>query len=497
MNKKTLNKCYVVLCAGLCAILAFSNSINIYAGNDDEYITFNNIDIIRAYNFFSLYGFNADSSYSYTDTYTSTGSFTQSATISLSGSGGFSGAGEDESLYLGGILTHGIPGDDAVYTLNIDGGITGQLNPTSTTPSHLTLACTFNTPTAVGGAADYEYQKMTCTDSAFVDVSRYNVTLNVGTDAVEITGQPASTLAHFVSAEDAVGNDYASVLRTEGSYNFSGSLTLNNSGSLTGSGSLSISTTTTNVNNLKYVVPLMKKPSIISNPDPTNSPNTKLRFLLDNNDPFVICFLSNSYINDPFDFSVSPVSNSYTASIGSYYFKRTGKFTQSMFIGGYNFIAIESYISDSGYYIIQFSNSYFSGEIIPVYVGFKSQISNDTYRFIYGSDRIIDAINNQTTIIESGNTNSQNKGTQLDNQTTSMQSQMTQFQNIEDTAGNNMNTALNNIPTPNLTSNNKFLVSADWIRQQFNRIVTNTPFEAVITFCLVFGLGLLLLGKVR
>lgn len=125
-------------------------------------------------------------------------------------------------------------------------------------------------------------------------------------------------------------------------------------------------------------------------------------------------------------------------------------------------------------------------------------MSDSMYRYLYGSDRVIETLENQTNIIENGNTNSQNKGQQLNTQTTSMQNQMNTFQTIEDTAGDNMNYALNNINTnPSLVSNNKFLVSVDWIRQQYNRIVSNTPFEAVITFCLVLGLGLLLLGKVR
>lgn len=41
----------------------------------------------------------------------------------------------------------------------------------------------------------------------------------------------------------------------------------------------------------------------------------------------------------------------------------------------------------------------------------------------------------------------------------------------------------------------KFLASADWVRSQFNTLTNNTPFGIVLSFSLILGIALLLIGK--
>lgn len=68
----------------------------------------------------------------------------------------------------------------------------------------------------------------------------------------------------------------------------------------------------------------------------------------------------------------------------------------------------------------------------------------------------------------------------------------------ENSAVQDMETGLNAISTtPDLLSSSKFVSSANWVTNQFNRIVTGTPFELVITFALVLGIALVFIGKVK
>lgn len=62
-----------------------------------------------------------------------------------------------------------------------------------------------------------------------------------------------------------------------------------------------------------------------------------------------------------------------------------------------------------------------------------------------------------------------------------------------------MNTALNDIPVNNnlpTAMGTKFLQSANWVRVQFTRLTDNNPFGSVLSFSLVVGIALLVLGKI-
>ena len=68
----------------------------------------------------------------------------------------------------------------------------------------------------------------------------------------------------------------------------------------------------------------------------------------------------------------------------------------------------------------------------------------------------------------------------------------------EDAFKDDMNDALDNIPSFDISTGfgSKFLASADWVREQYNRLTGNTPFGSVISFSLLIGLALLIVGKV-
>lgn len=68
---------------------------------------------------------------------------------------------------------------------------------------------------------------------------------------------------------------------------------------------------------------------------------------------------------------------------------------------------------------------------------------------------------------------------------------------FEDSSINDFNDAVSDLPTSNLITGNKFLAASTWVRTQYETLVSNTPFEAVIIFSLLLGFGLLLIGKLR
>lgn len=78
---------------------------------------------------------------------------------------------------------------------------------------------------------------------------------------------------------------------------------------------------------------------------------------------------------------------------------------------------------------------------------------------------------------------------------TTSSNQMFTFENTQNT---NMNNALQNINTNYDISSfgSSFLSSANWVRQQFDNLTNNTPFGSVLSFSLLLGLALLIIGKV-
>lgn len=77
-------------------------------------------------------------------------------------------------------------------------------------------------------------------------------------------------------------------------------------------------------------------------------------------------------------------------------------------------------------------------------------------------------------------------------------SSSSQYITAESGAIEDMESGLQDINTsPDLLSSSKFIQSANWVTNQFNRLVTGTPFELVITFALVLGIALVFIGKVK
>ena len=70
--------------------------------------------------------------------------------------------------------------------------------------------------------------------------------------------------------------------------------------------------------------------------------------------------------------------------------------------------------------------------------------------------------------------------------------------NVENDIGSGFENSLDDIPTSFNYSNQfgaSFISSAQWVRNQFNSMTINNPFGSLITFSLILGVGLLLLGR--
>lgn len=74
---------------------------------------------------------------------------------------------------------------------------------------------------------------------------------------------------------------------------------------------------------------------------------------------------------------------------------------------------------------------------------------------------------------------------------------LNEYNQIEDQQIQNLDDSLDQISTESdLINNNKFINSANWVTQQYNRITNNNPIGSLIGFSLLFGLALIFIGKI-
>lgn len=158
-------------------------------------------------------------------------------------------------------------------------------------------------------------------------------------------------------------------------------------------------------------------------------------------------------------------------------------------------------------------------QIIPIYVGYGNDLSDADAQLIgleasYETklnnisskiDSIITLNNTQTQAavatnnnLISGNPTSQAAQSALTNSNTTLNNRVDQMNNIETEYNSDLNAALDDIDiSTDLVQHTGFTNAALWVSAQFNRLVLGTPFELVMTFSLITGLALVLIGKMR
>ena len=132
--------------------------------------------------------------------------------------------------------------------------------------------------------------------------------------------------------------------------------------------------------------------------------------------------------------------------------------------------------------------------IIPIFCGISDNASTEFCLRYNMENQVIRNIN----IIANGTSASSSSSSDLEDSADDIiQNSSTMFQ-FENTQNQNMNNALQNINTNfDIGSfGSSFLSSANWVRTQFDNITNSTPFGSILSFSLLLGLALLIIGKV-
>lgn len=132
---------------------------------------------------------------------------------------------------------------------------------------------------------------------------------------------------------------------------------------------------------------------------------------------------------------------------------------------------------------------------IPIYFNFQNfeNVSTD-FAIQFGlNNRLLNALDNI-----SGTVDSDKSADNLEDSSSDLQSSFDDMFGYEDDFNSDMNDALDDIDVNfNIgnTFGSKFLASAGWVRSQFDLLTSATPFGSVLSFSLLLGLALLIIGK--
>lgn len=137
--------------------------------------------------------------------------------------------------------------------------------------------------------------------------------------------------------------------------------------------------------------------------------------------------------------------------------------------------------------------------VLPIYYGTKYTMPEDVYYYIFNEPKPTLSYDSTTyELLEEGNEESIDSVDLLDDTTDDLSDGITQLISQEDSFLTSMDTNLQNVPmNATILNNNHFLSSANWVRQQYNQMISNNPFGALLYLCLSLGLSLLILGKLR
>lgn len=445
--------------------------------DDYSYIPIDELEMYNAYRWFYSYGYNLDytNTISYSQNYT--GSYTYGGTISGTINGSESASfnvtltGTSSSLDGNGGTTSSYNGlnnfDEIKFVLTPTDAVQESSMSEMTCIAYNPIAHTYNNDT------NWNYDTFRCNQS------NYNTTV---LDDWEMTVE----MTDGASGGITVGNIYLQLAnQSAGGGSLNGTLSLNEFDTVQGSGTILLDGTSTTTGHKIYNIPTLNASNI------TNNNRYPIKSFSIGYDDIVIAFLTTSDIT--YSSRVPKIVNSNGEEL-NYKVKRSGLFSLK---SGFMFALYEIDKIDTELRIY-LDLPYKYENIVPLYVGYKKYMSDDMYRYIYGGDRTIDAINNLDNHVTIG-TNS-TPGTVSNNNTitNSFNNNSDDLYNIENTWNDDMNNNLNNLDiNSEMISSNKFLVTANWVRTQFERLVLNTPFELLLIYSLILGIALIFIGKVK
>lgn len=134
--------------------------------------------------------------------------------------------------------------------------------------------------------------------------------------------------------------------------------------------------------------------------------------------------------------------------------------------------------------------------VIPIFFNVNTRHLSTDFAITYGfSNELLDNIN----VIAQGTTQSNQASSDLNNQTSSFENTSNNLYTSENAFNTDMNNKLQSIDTsfnPSTSFGSKFLSAADWVRTQYGNLTNTTPFGSVLSFSMLLGLSLLIIGKV-
>ena len=144
-------------------------------------------------------------------------------------------------------------------------------------------------------------------------------------------------------------------------------------------------------------------------------------------------------------------------------------------------------------------NNNISTTYMPIYFNdINNQYISTDFALNYG---LSNSLLNNLDIIANGTNQSNNTASNADNTNQTLGNKVNQEEDLvsdaEDTLSNDLNTLDITNKNNDLLFNQKFIKSAIWVRDRFNYMTNNNAYGYMITFAMVIGLALVIIGKLR
>lgn len=493
-------------------ITAFLLSSIVYVkASDDDWFVITDPEKYTAYMFWQNSGLSADDSEQLTDVYNTTGSIVSTGSFTIVGTDGIGGSMTLNNLGI--VLNEtfdastNITGIELQQLLNsIDIQIAADPNDRRDAMSFSPGNCTLTGKTFINGTPTvYDMACDAFANSYYYNNATFNVTFEDYDTTKNLIIRPSEN-----TYRDSNNNVYDGYGLYEGNISGTSTITLtetvNESGQLSQTATIQTQTTHINTQNIKMFIPLFK--GVYRNDQNTSSLWYRRRFSSYKNDPFILAFIqpSSSYnLDDAMrvytDRNLSNIASDILIN-PSYSFTGSGRLVILEFEASENdYNSLFLTIDQTNTSIQNILNS----GIYPLVACNKSKISNEMYKFLWGTDPVINELkdvnlelDNMHNTIDNGNYTSQSTVSNNSNSNQQFSTTSNAYIASENSAIESMESGLQDINTsPDLLSSSKFIQSANWVTNQFNRLVNGTPFELVVTFALVLGIALVFIGKVK
>lgn len=137
--------------------------------------------------------------------------------------------------------------------------------------------------------------------------------------------------------------------------------------------------------------------------------------------------------------------------------------------------------------------------VLPMYLGTEKLMPDDIHQAVFGY-KLSQSVSDDTThtLLNEGTNQSQTVSNQLGNKTSDLTSSINDVTSLEDDFITDMDSSIEDIDfNSSLVSNGNLLSSMTWVKQQYDRMTVNNVFGSMIQYALLFGLGLLIIGRFK